>query len=307
MIHGYSKIYNLGHKAVRPLTESGVDLRVEEKVDGSQFSFGRLLVDGKYEVCCRSKNAKVHLGQSGMFEKATAHVERIAPQLPGGWVFRCEYLQKPKHNALAYDRVPTNHLMLFDIEIAPYNLANRDTLTMWAKLLEIDVVPLLKVGTVTLNELQGLMAQPGYLGGTMNMEGVVLKPDGGDLFDVDKKVLMGKYVSEAFREAHDKNWKKTNPQRKDILEQIVENLRTERAWEKGVERMRDRGELTGSYKDIGPLIKDIQNDVIDENADAIKDALFNWARREIARKVCFGVAEWYKQRLLAAQFEEAPK
>jgi hypothetical protein len=51
--HSYPSIYNLGHRALTDLFSGGLVL-VQEKVDGSQFSFG--LIDGV--VRFRSKGRK---------------------------------------------------------------------------------------------------------------------------------------------------------------------------------------------------------------------------------------------------------
>ena len=53
--HSYPSIYNLGHAAVANLL--AVPHQVQEKVDGSQFSFGRFVEDGKVRLRVRSKGA----------------------------------------------------------------------------------------------------------------------------------------------------------------------------------------------------------------------------------------------------------
>ena len=51
--HSYPSVYNLGHRALEPLLAH--PLNIEEKVDGSQFSFGRF--DGVLRV--RSKGQEL--------------------------------------------------------------------------------------------------------------------------------------------------------------------------------------------------------------------------------------------------------
>ena len=53
MLHSYSTIYAIGHKAILELLSSSVV--VEEKIDGSQLSFG--LIDG--ELQCRSRKQQM--------------------------------------------------------------------------------------------------------------------------------------------------------------------------------------------------------------------------------------------------------
>lgn len=110
-LHSYGKIYNFGHRAIVNLLKGPVV--VEEKVDGSQFSFG--IRNG--QIHCRSKGVAINVdAPDSMFAKAVAVVRELAPMLHDGWTYRGEYLQKPKHNALAYDRIPYRHIILFDVD-----------------------------------------------------------------------------------------------------------------------------------------------------------------------------------------------
>jgi hypothetical protein len=52
--HSYPSIYNLGHRALQDLLT--VSVNVEEKVDGSQFSFG---ITEEGEIKLRSKGAVI--------------------------------------------------------------------------------------------------------------------------------------------------------------------------------------------------------------------------------------------------------
>ena len=63
--HSYPSIYNIGHRYVVDLLNEPV--LIEEKIDGSQFSFG--VFDG--ELKCRSKGAQLNLvAPEKMFIKA---------------------------------------------------------------------------------------------------------------------------------------------------------------------------------------------------------------------------------------------
>src|SRR6267142_6345300 len=110
MIPSYPKIYNLGHAAILDLLDG--DVVVEEKVDGSQFSFGLLydtrpLVEPAFRLFFRSKEAIIEPeAPPKMFARGVEAVKAIAHLLTPGFVYRGEYLQKPKHNVLAYDRIP---------------------------------------------------------------------------------------------------------------------------------------------------------------------------------------------------------
>jgi hypothetical protein len=88
-------VWALGHRQISELFLD--EVQIEEKVDGSQFSFG--IFNG--ELKARSKGAELIIdAPEQMFSKAIVTVKELAPILHDGWTYRGEYLQKPKHNAL---------------------------------------------------------------------------------------------------------------------------------------------------------------------------------------------------------------
>ena len=106
-MHSYPKVYNLGHPAISELFSDPVV--VQEKVDGSQFSFG--IIDG--ELKCRSKGAEIFLDNpEKMFEKAVEAIKELS--LMDGWTYRGEFLRGPSHNTLKYNRTPRHNIILFD-------------------------------------------------------------------------------------------------------------------------------------------------------------------------------------------------
>jgi hypothetical protein len=301
-IPSYPKVYNLGHAAITDLFEDPVV--VQEKVDGSQFSFG--ILDGA--LLMRSKGAVVYdsrqggaLGEgSGMFKPAVGYIESRWAELVPNVVYRAEFLGKPKHNTLKYDRIPSNGLVLFDLERWPDHVfLGRNFLEAEATNLGIDVIPSYTVDVKSAEQVEALLEQDSYLGGC-KIEGVVFKNH--HRYGRDGKFLAGKYVSPAFKEVHGKEWKKSNPSGKDIRDELGSRLCAEGRWAKGVQRLRDSGELTGSPQDIGPLLKSISQDIKEEEEEAIKDALFKWAWPSISRAAIRGFPEWYKARLMEEQF-----
>lgn len=297
MISSYSNIYALGHRASGPLV--GVDVIVEEKVDGSQFSFC-LGPDG---LEFRSKGVHIFDPPDGMFARAVAAVKSIQDVLMEGYVYIGEYLQKPKHNTKQYARIPYLNIILFDIRSGPENYLSRDEKEYEARRVGLEIVPLLHSGPWTMDLVESLLGRESVLGGT-TIEGVVLKPLNRDIFSSDKKLLMAKLVADDFKEAHQTNWKKTNPGKSDMVQTLIERLKTTRRWEKAVEHPRDAGALDESPKDIGPPMKEVSADVHKEEADEIKEALFKWAWPQISRGILSGFPEWYKQRLLDAMEEQ---
>ena len=297
-LHSYPSIYNIGHKAIVDLFTKPV--LVEEKVDGSQFTFG--IIDG--ELCFRSKGAEIYLeAPEKMFAEGVEAVKQVKNKLVPDWHYRAEYFKKPKHNCLAYDRIPRNHLAIFDIDrdglgdFVSYALKSEV-----AEELGFEVVPKLYQGTIeTLEQFQALLDTTSFLGG-QKIEGVVIKPLNYDLWGIDKKVLMGKFVREEFRELNHKNFKSANPRQGDILQIIGQQLRTEARWHKAVQHLKDSGQLESSPKDIGKLFKEVPVDLLKECELDIRDQLFNWAWPSITRIATAGLAEWYKDYLLKEQF-----
>jgi hypothetical protein len=146
--------------------------------------------------------------------------------------------------------------------------------------------------------IHAFMARESALGGPI--EGVVIK--NYNKYNAEKKLLLGKHVSEAFKETNDKNWKAQKVGQRDIVEQLIEVYCTDARWQKAVQHLRDEGRLENAPKDIGPLIKEIQNDVLADSEDDIKQALFAWALPKLQRGLTKDFPMWYKEQLLERQF-----
>lgn len=299
--HSYPSIFALGHRALSELLLDPVI--VEEKVDGSQFSFGLFdQEDGERVLRCRSKGAQLNLvAPEKMFIKAVEVVKELP--LTIGWTYRAEYLAKPKHNALAYDRIPKKHLIVFDIntgheEYMPY----ADKAKECARL-GLEIVPLVFEGMLdTFENFRSMIDRVSALGG-QKVEGVVVKNYAR--FGPDKKVLMGKFVSESFKEVHAAEWKAANPSKTDIVDRLIDTLRTPARWNKAIQHLREAGKLEESPRDIGNLMKEVQADIEKECSDLIAQKLAEWALPQIRRGVIRGLPEWYKEELLKRQFESA--
>lgn len=270
-----------------------VECVVQEKIDGSQISFG---VDEEGDLHIKSHHAPIsEHNPHGMFGKAVEEIQKRRGSLVPGYTYRGEYLQKPKHNTLAYDRVPEGNIILFDVE------ENRIVLGLYAAAdqavrLGLEFVPTYGMGVFQLDELDRLIAtQPSVLGGMI--EGVVLKPFEHQ-FNRYGQRLLGKRVADRFKELHQKNWKEKNPWRTDILQQLTERYSTEARYEKAYQHLRDAGVLVGELRDIGPLIGEVARDTHEEEGQAIKDFLFKWIWKDLGRQITKGVPDWYKRRLM---------
>jgi len=306
--HTYPSIFALGHKAIQDLLLD--DVLVEEKIDGSQFSFGMFDVgahgsgdeiDYDQVLRCKSKSQEINIIEpEKMFAKAVEWCVANKNTFHPGWTYRCEFLGKPKHNTLAYDHAPINNLIVFDINDGEESYLNHVEKSIESARLGLECVPQLERGRITQVEtIKLLLDHTSCLGGT-NIEGVVVK--NYTRFGLDKKVLMGKYVSEAFKEVHGNEWKKANPTSSDIIAQIGARYSTSARWQKAVQHLRDASQLTDSPQDIGFLIKEVPIDVWKECESEIEQALVDWAWPKIRREITRGLPQWYKEQLLEKQF-----
>jgi hypothetical protein len=304
--HSYPSIFALGHKGVEELLLDSVV--IEEKIDGSQFSFG--LIDGVLRF--RSKGQEIFLDANGgtpagagMFSLAIASVRERLGLLTPEWTYRCEFLSKPKHNTLVYDRVPLGNLIIFDIASGQEEYRPANAKLFEAQRLGLECVPLLFEGYWQAGNIAGiekLLETPSILGG-QKVEGIVIKNYAR--FGRDKKVLIGKYVSEAFKEVHRGDWKERNVNREDFVLALGGTYTSAARWNKAIQHLSEAGLLEGSPRDIGLLIKEVPEDILKEHREEIRDQLFNHFWPNIRRQTVKGLAEFYKDQLLRAQFTEA--
>lgn len=292
MISSYGSIYTLGHVAVADILNG--DVEITEKIDGSQISFG--LING--ELMVRSKNQQLFLGaNNGMFNLAVEKIEAASSLLTPNFVYRGEFLMKPKHNTLAYERVPHNHIAIYDIERSPGTedyLRRRDRIK---EVLRIGFEPVrvfFAGPESTLEWIQNYLREESVLGG-VKVEGVVVK--NYSMFTEDKKVAKAKFVSAEFQEKHVQEWKVGNPTRKDIITELIESYAVPARWEKAVQHLRDDGKLEGSPRDIGNLIKETQEDLKKEEEQSIKDVLYKHFIGQILRGCVSGLPYWYKEKI----------
>lgn len=226
--------------------------------------------------------------------------------LVDGWTYRGEAFCKPKHNVLSYDRIPRGGIILFDV-----NTQHEEYLGYGDKLKEaarigLEVVPMLYAGIVTEAILRQLLKTTSILGG-QEIEGVVLKPGQYSLWGDDKKVLLGKFVSERFKELHknDPNWVKTSGP--SLVDRIISEHKTTPRWEKAVQHLREQGLLQNAPQDIPHILREVHRDVLEEEGEAIKDRLFKTYWKDISKGITAGLPEWWKQSLMTEQFAETPQ
>ncbi|GAH01159.1 unnamed protein product, partial [marine sediment metagenome] len=274
-IKPFPKIFHVGDGMIPNLFKGEVE--ITEKIDGSQFAFG---IDSDGQIVMRSKGQDLsEQAVPKMFEIAAAQVtgrlknmfEVMVEQECRDLYFYCEYLEKPHHNTLTYSRVPKNNLYLFGVYSKGEWVSDYDMLYVWADDLDIERPNLLHTGEIAdpVSEIEHLLHVDSILGNT-KIEGVVVKNYNEPAFKGSYvlPISMGKYVSEKFKEKHNKEWKKTSGKGK--LELLIESFKTEARWEKAIQHLRDNDELENAPKDIGKLIKEIQRDLEDEEKEYAK-------------------------------------
>jgi len=247
------------------------------------------------EIVCKSKSKSQYPDTDDLFKKAVEQVLKRKDLLHEGWTYRCEYLQKPKHNTLAYARVPKDHLIGFDVmtEVKEHYLPPTGAREEFERI-GFEFVPSATAYVGFRQDLSEYLEVKSILGG-VNVEGIVIKDY--SKFGPDGKPLMAKYVSEKFKEIHQGEERKRKPTNKDIIKNIVDKYKTEARWQKSVQHLRDDGRLTESVKDIGTLIAEVKRDVRDECEDEIKAILFSHFWANIGRGITMGLAEWYKEQV----------
>lgn len=297
MITAFPKVFAIGTDYISNIFDS--EIEISEKIDGSQFDFG--MING--ELFMRSKGAQLYAeNPEPMFSYGIEHVLSIQHKLPDNTIFFCEYLKKPKHNVLAYENIPKNHLVLFAACGTDQKFNPR--INEICGLLEIDCIPMLYKGMIEdVDKLTGFLETKSYLGGN-KAEGIVVKNYsmpfllGGQPIPI----MAGKFVSEKFKEVHRNTWGKKHTG-KGKWETFKESFCTEARWQKSVQHLRDSGLLENSPRDIGSLIKEIQRDIIEEEKDNIKEFLWKEFGKEVPRSATKGFAEWYKIMLAEKSFK----
>ena len=293
-IPSYPSVYALGHKAISEIFLD--EVLVEEKIDGSSFSFG--LLNGEFS--CRSKGKDlIPSAPEKMFTLGVENAMRL--DLHPDWTYRCEYLSKPKHNTLNYKRVPVLNLMVYDIQTGPETYLSYEDKLAECQRIGLECVPMFYRGKLdSYEQFKDLLQRESVLGGCM-VEGVVVK--NYSRFTADKKAMIGKYVSEEFKEKHGVEWKKSNPTAQDICQFIIGTYKTQARWMKAVQHLKEAGVLEGSPKDIGPLMQEVPADTEKEYSAEMGSILFKHFWPQIRRGVVQGLPEWYKEQLAKEAFK----
>lgn len=307
-IHAFPKIFHIGERFIENLFKGPVE--ISEKLDGSQFNFG---INSDDELVMRSKGEDLTYSEvPKMFTLAQEQVLRIEKILRAKNLidiyFYCEFLSKPRHNIMKYERVPKNNLYLFGVLRGEMFVSDTEELKIYADLIEVESVNVIFQGEITdIKELEKLLDNNSILG-KEKIEGIVVKnyKEPSIVGSMIIPMSMGKYVREEFKERHATEWgsKFTS---KGRLELFLSSFKTEARWLKGIQHLKEKNELENSPKDIGKLMTEIKRDVIEEEKENIKKELFKIYKGDIERISIRGFAEFYKEQLLKSTIKNENK
>lgn len=290
--HQYPKIYALGSAEVISILNEPVE--VTEKVDGSQIGFG--VIDG--ELIIRSKGALINQAMPPkMFHDAVAYIRTIKDRLEPGFFHYGECLQTPRHNRLKYGRVPLHNVALFGVKDDRGVFWNSNGVAAVAEELGFDCVPELFFGECTMEKLESLLNTPSFLGG--EIEGLVI--------DSCDSGMKAKLVRPEFKEVKVRKECKARPVG-GIEETVREAFRqfcTEARWDKAIQHLAEDGIIVGSNSDIGPLIKEIHRDVLEEEGEYVKEMLWSLYRKRFLSAVVDGFPRYYQDKLIERAREAA--
>jgi hypothetical protein len=273
------------------------EVEVTEKIDGSQFVFG---MDEEGKFVCRSKGQLIDMEHPGMFALAVEQAKRIFSESIytgcSNLYFHTEFLMKPKHNKLCYNRVPLNNLYLF--AMWNYNYWEKiDIVIACAKDMKIEppnVIATAKEMSVASIEiaLNTFFELDSILGGC-KIEGVVFK----NYTQVNRNndIACCKAVRPEFQEIMKQRSKSINKDAK--LEDFLNSFKTEARWDKAIQHLRDKGLLADTPKDIGMVIAETLRDLEEEYGVMIKDFLYKHFMRKINQRTIKGLPEYYIKKL----------
>lgn len=292
MISNYCKSYNFGHRHLENFFSEPVT--VEEKYDGSQFSFG--VFDGKLVFRSRNRVFDIH-DADDLFRATCDHLETQIHNIKPGGVYRGEAFKGPKHNILKYDRCPEGHLVLFEV---PRGL---DLAEEAANLGVHPVKTLARDVTIgSLQEAESYLDNKSSLGDTL-VEGVVFKRRHSPLYNPHDQLIMAKLVSPAFREKQSKGFINEARTTKTLLERLTEEYHCEMRFHKAFQHLQEQGRLEYEPRDIRLLVEQVKVELWEDEKEEILDSILRSISKRLERGIVRGLPEWYKALLAEKQFD----
>lgn len=303
MIQKYVKVFRVGDRNVKDIFDGPVI--VEEKLDGSQFRI--YIKDGEMKFGSHRVNYDDSNIPDKMFNKAIESAMEHFKDLKGEWMIYCEFIAKPKHNTLCYERVPEGYLVIYDIidskngifweYEAKKNFAEKCGLTVPQLIYEGEGS---KITTDMLDEWANNTKS--MLGGQI-VEGVVIKnyTKSHEMECFIGMPLISKYVRTTFTEINHENHKSDKD---NIFDMLGEKYKSTARWDKAIQRLEEEGKLTNNMSDLRYLIPEVGDDILEEEGDEIKNILFEKYIRSIKKYWTQGLPEYYQKHLMEKSMED---
>ena len=293
MSTAYDKIYRIDSKDCKGVF--GGLLEFTEKIDGSQVGWGWRVQDNTFIVRSKGRELQeLEPDEIGQFKRIYSWLQDIKEKIPTGYFFYGEYLERAKHNKINYARIPKGFCCVFAVwnENTQQWLSYNEMKAIVDRI-GLDIVPLLDIKLA--DEIADLPTYMGellskakpYLGGDI-VEGIVVK----DYSLYDKRdMTVGKLVSESFKEVKHKKTDCKDPLLK--VESLFSAYATTARWDKAIQHCKDRGELTGKHTDIPMLLKELMQDLMEEEGENIKQELFKIFKKQLHKTITEGFADYY--------------
>lgn len=302
----FPKVLTLGQPLLIEIFNDPVDLT--SKIDGSQCRIHLT----EFNVECGSKN--VDTADVKMFELAYQQADRIWNEniwqtFGDDITLFTEFLNKPKHNVLKYDRVPKNNLYVFGALIDGNHLRTEELIELATELnIEPPHIIASQIKIENPDDLNNYLETESILGGT-KVEGIVIRnlyksypPLLVSTMAFTDYPLVGKLVREDFKERLNKEWS-GKKQRETPLAKVTTEFLTDARFHKTIQHLNDNGELTYEMKDLKNIIPEFYRDLIDEEHDEIVKLAMEDFWRQLKRKCDnYTVQEW-KRYLVEKQFD----
>lgn len=291
-IPSYFKSVNHYQPEARPLLMSPPEgTFYQEKYDGSQFAF---TLGDEGLVHCRSKSRDLDPNAAGPFQVGVDSTLRAhyAFGLAPGAVYFGEFFKGKRQNQISYGRVPKGHIVLFDVRRSDGTWLSPEELEALAGALGFEPC------RWTTSKDVAEAWRESSLGGPV--EGYVIKNHANPVQGRYGR-LMVKRVQDAFREQRGEKVKSPKGVGKhdEFFYALARKYSNQPRWAKAVQHLRDNGDLDRSMRDVGPLMKEIARDILADHEEDIKQTLFDYAWKVMAKGLFNGFADWYKTDLQA--------
>lgn len=307
----YQKVYGIEKIESKGVLEGNII--VEEKLDGKQF---RIEISKNGVRCGSHKVDDINEGDKQFklgIQKAKEVFKPLSDWLADAnsdQVFNvyAEYMPCLTSNAVAYKRVPSNNLVVFDVYTNDKYLTY-DEKNDFAKSWHLECIYKMWEGNgkdFTKEKAEELLKQESPLLGNnpdhhyKTVEGIVIK-NYGKYYDsirfpwLSGMFMCSKWVNEPFQELN----KAANPSNKNSVDNLIEMYKANEArFRKAIQHLEEEGKLANEMKDLAILIPAVKDDIVEEDKENIKDALWKIFSSKILGVSVLGFPEFYKKYLI---------